>query len=119
MSGSPAGVAAAIVRYGEAERSLVGLDVVAERLIDLRDHGMCAELGIDPGRTKEDWIAALDRGEEPASWAISDRARRLGAVGLIDESRRAPREWHLVLFEWDGGAGAKVSIAPDRGPTRK
>lgn len=113
MSGSPAGVAAAMARYGEADRLLVRLDVVAERLVDLRDGAMCVVLGIDPGRVKEDWIAALDRGDEPPSWRVSDRARGLGAIGLIDASRRAPGEWHLILFEWNDGGGA-ATVSPTR-----
>lgn len=108
MSGSPAGVAAAMARYGEAERSLVRLEVIAERLVDLRDSTACAALGLDTARVKEDWIAALERGDEPPSWGVSDRARELGAVGLIDASRRAPGEWHLALFGWNDGDGAVV-----------
>ena len=108
MSGSSAAVEAAMARYGEADRRLVRLDVVAERLVDLRDPVMCSGLGIDPTRVVEDWIAALDRSEEPPSWAAADHARALGAVGLIDQSRRAPDEWHLVLFRWNGGDGAAI-----------
>jgi len=113
MSGSPAGVAAAMARYGEAERSIVRLNVVAERLVDLRDAAGCTALGIDPARIKEDWIAALDRGEEPASWVVADRARAIGAAGMIDASRRAPTEWHLVLFAWNDGSGTTVDRALD------
>ncbi len=113
MSGSPEGVAAAMARYGEADRTLVRLDVAAEGLVDLRDAVACAALGIDPARAKEDWIAALDRGEEPASWALADRARAIGATGLIDGSRRAPGAWHLVLFRWNEG-GATVQVAGPR-----
>lgn len=116
MSSSPAGVAAAMARYGDAERALVRLMVAVDRrLVDLRDLVACAHLSIDPARVKEDWIAALNRGEEPASWAAADQARTIGAMGLIDASRRAPGEWHLVLFGWHEGAGARVTVA---GPSR-
>ena len=111
MSGSPTGVAAAMARYGDAARTLVRLEVEAGRLVDLRDSAACALLAIDPARAKEDWLAALERGEEPASWRVSDRARAIGAVGMIDGSRRAPEEWHLVLFVWNVAGGAHVSVA--------
>lgn len=111
MSGSAAGVAAAMARYGDAPRTLIRLDVEAGALLDLRDAAACRAFGIDTARAKEDWIAALDRGEEPASWAVSDRARAIGATGLIDGSRRAPEEWHLVLFEWNEPGGARVTAA--------
>lgn len=116
MSGSPGGVAAAMARYGRAPRTVVKLVVAADRLVDLRDAAACAALGIDASRVKEDWIAALDRGEEPASWATADRARDMGAQGLIDGSRRAPGAWHLVLFRWNEAGAARVVL--DAGPSR-
>lgn len=109
MSGSPEGVAAAMARYGDAPRRIVRLMVEADGLIDLRD----APFGFDASRAKEDWIAALDRGEEPPSWAVSDRARALGATGLIDGSRRLPDAWHLVLFRWNEPGGASVRVERD------
>ena len=99
-----------MARYGDADRALVRLAVDAERLVDLRDAAACAALGVDPRRAKEDWIAALDRGDEPASWMASDRARAIGATGLIDASRRAPGEWHLALFRWNVPGGAVVKV---------
>ena len=56
-------------------------------------------------------MAALDRGEEPPSWTVSDRARAIGAAGLIDPSRRAPGAWHLVLFRWNEAGAATVALA--------
>ena len=111
MSGSEAGVAAAMARYDDTPRTVVRLEVDAGRLVDLRDLAACSTLGIDPARAKEDWIAALDRGEEPESWGVSDRARAVGAVGLIDGSRRAPGAWHLVLFAWNEMGGARVAVS--------
>ncbi|WP_425231083.1 RES family NAD+ phosphorylase [Sphingomonas sp.] len=116
MSGSRAGVAAAMARYGAAPRTVARLSVDAERLIDLRDPAACNVLGIDASRVKEDWIAALDRGDEPASWRASDRARAIGAQGLIDGSRRLPDAWHLVLFAWNNERGARVKF---EGPSRE
>ena len=107
MSSSPEGVAAAMARYGEADRALMRLMVEADRLVDLRDRVACAALEIDPAAAKQDWIAALDRGETPPSWRVADRARAVGAAGLIDRSRRAPGQWHLVLFGW----GDNVRVA--------
>jgi len=111
MSGSRAGVAAAMVRYGSADRSVIRLDVTADRLVDLRDKEACEAMRIGPAEVGEDWVAALDKGEEPSSWRASDRARGLGAIGLIDGSRRAPGEWHLVLFRWNYGGRTLVEIA--------
>lgn len=111
MSGSPAAVAAAMARYAEAARSVVRLAVVADRLVDLRDPAACAALGINTSRAKEDWLAALDQGEEPASWPVADGARALGAQGMVDGSRRLPGAWHLVLFRWNEAGGARVEIS--------
>lgn len=110
MSASREGVAAAMVRYGPAARTLLALDVEADRLIDLRDGQACATYGIDAGRVKEDWIAALDRREEPASWPVAGRARAVGAAGLIDASSRAPWTWHLILFGWNRGGEPAVRV---------
>ena len=113
MSGSPQAVAAAMARYGEAPRTVLRLWVEAERLVDMRDEEACAQLGVDASRTKEDWLVSLDAGGEPPSWRASDRARALGATGLIDRSRALPREWHLVLFRWNVSGGAEVAVADD------
>lgn len=110
MSGSPHAVAAAMARYGEAPRTVLRLDVQADRLVDLRDEDACARLEVDTTGTKKDWIAALNAGVEPPSWRASDRARALGARGLIDRSRRLPGEWHLVLFRWNVEGGAVVRV---------
>ncbi|HEU0043146.1 RES family NAD+ phosphorylase [Sphingomonas sp.] len=111
MSGSPEGVAAAMARYGEVARTLMRFEVAAERLLDLRDTDACAELMINPALAKEDWLAAIAREEEPSSWAVSDLAREIGAVGLIDSSRRRPGAWHMVLFGWNEAGGARVTAA--------
>ena len=109
MSGSVEGVAAAMPRYGEAERVLVRLEVEAEQLIDLRDVAACSALAIDARGAGDDWVAALDRDDVPPSWLVADPAREAGAAGLIDGSRRAPGEWHLALFDW-GRTGARVRV---------
>jgi RES domain-containing protein len=110
MSGSPAGVAAAMARYDQAARTLVRLRVDAELLIDLRSAEACKMLYMDVSRANGDWLTALGHGEEPASWAVSDRARAIGANGLIDLSRRAPGLWHLVLFRWNAPGAPAVNI---------
>lgn len=110
MSASPAGVAAAMARYGEADRALVRLTVEAEGLVDLRDADACAALAINPGLAKQDWIGACDRGETPTSWVVADRARLEGAAGLIDGSRHAPGQWHLVLFAWNRPGAPRVAV---------
>ena len=111
MSGSPAGVAAAMARYGDAPRTVVPLVVAADNVVDLRDVGACAAPGIDPPRAKEDWIAALDRGDEPPSWRVANRLRAIGADGLIDGSRRLPGEAHIVLFRWNLPGAPTVTVA--------
>lgn len=107
LSGSRAGVVAAMARYEESERTLVRVEVAAERLIDLRDPSSARALGFDA--SVEDWQASLGHGREPASWTVSDRAREHG-VGLLERSRRAPAEWHLVLFRWNEPDGAQVDV---------
>lgn len=111
MSGSPDGVTAAMARYGDAARTLLRLRIEATSLVDLRNAAACAALRVDPSRAKEDWLAAIERGEEPASWPASDRARAIGAAGLIDASRRAPGAWHLVLFRWNVSSAPHVEVA--------
>lgn len=111
MSGSPQAATAAMTRYGAADRTQVALQVAADRLGDLRAPSVDVAPGIDPARLADDWRAPLDRGEEPVSWRVADRARALGATGLIDASRKAPGEWHLVLFRWNLPGGATVRLA--------
>ena len=108
MSGSRAGVVAAVARYGAVERVLVRVAVDADGLLDLRDKAACANFGIDPAQAAEDWVTARERGEEPPSWAVADQVRATGAAGLVDPSRRAPELWHLVLFRWTPGVEVKV-----------
>lgn len=110
MSSSPEGVAAAMARYGKAERVAMKLSVIANRLADLRDADTCAAWGLDTASAKTDWIAALARGDEPLSWRVADRAREIEAEGLIEGSRRLPGAWHLILFRWNKPGTARVEV---------
>ena len=110
MSGSPAGVIAAMTRYGEGPRTIVPLTVSANRLVDLRDPAHLAAMAFAPEMAATDWRAALASGGVPPSWPISDFIRGSGAVGLIDPSRRLPGAWHLVLFRWNVPGAPVVTI---------
>ena len=111
VSGSREGVAAAMARYPDAPRTVIRLTVEAAQVVDLRDAVTCSVLGIAAERLTEDWMAALDRGEEPASWTVADRVREAGADGLIERSRHAPAAFHLVLFRWNEAGAPRVAVA--------
>src|SRR3569623_231998 len=100
-----------MVRSCTADSSVIRLNVTAASHVALRNKEACEAMRIGPAEVGEDWVAALDKGEEPSSWRASDRARGLGAIGLIDGSRRAPGEWHPVLFRWNYGGRTLVEIA--------
>lgn len=110
VSASREGIAAAMARYGDRPRALMALQVEAMGLLDLRDPAACMAMGLDAAAAAVDWQASLASGTPTPSWMVADRARGLGATGLIDPSRRAPGRWHLVLFGWNDGTGAQVWV---------
>lgn len=94
-------------------RVVVPVEVSAARVLDQRDMAAMASVGIDPARSAESWRGALAKGREPGSWHAADRARSLGADGIIDPSRNIAGGWHLVLFRWNQPGAPQVRVTGD------
>lgn len=117
LSASREGVAAAMIAHTD-ERSpelhVLGFEVQADRIVDLRAHEALRAIGIDPADAAADWQETVARGGSPRSWAVRDALERLGAQGLIDPSRKRPGLWHLTLFRWNTAGAPVVREIPDR-----
>ena len=114
LSASPAGAEAAMIAHQSPDappRQLLAFEVQADGIFDLRDHRRCAAVGIDPAAAAAPWQDIAAQGGEPPSWRVAQRLRDLGAHGLIDPSRKAPGQWHLVLFRWNQYGGPQVTPA--------
>lgn len=103
LSASPEGVAAAMIAHhiGDVTRTVLGFDVTATDIFDLRDQAAVARVRAAAGEPFGAWQQAVDSGAEPASWRARRWIEAQGANGLIDPSRQAPGLWHLVLFRWN------------------
>lgn len=82
-------------------RVLIPLRVMGARVVDQRDKARCLQMGIIPELSNRPWRPALQQGQTPDAWENADRARALGADGIIDCSRMIPGGWHLCLFRWN------------------
>ena len=105
--------AIAVGRYQAEDglpRLIVPLDVSAAQVVDQHDEAVCQLLAIDRDQSNLGWRQALERGDEPPSWAASDAARRCGADGIIDRSRGIVGGWHVTLFRWNV-PGAPLVVA--------
>ncbi len=112
LSASPDGVEAAMLAHSRTDtpaREVVAVQVIADRIFDLRDGQHCAEAGIDPADAAADWQQDVARGVSPPSWRVAQHLREIGAHGLIDPSRKAPSLWHLVLFAWNRDGAPQVT----------
>lgn len=119
LSSSIPGVVAALGRYDVDIASYVvhSFRVCASSIFDLRDHNACSAANIDRRDALVDWQQAIRSGDEPASWQVADKLRQLGANGLIDPSRKAPKLWHLVLFCWNSpGCPQVVPLGTESSP---
>ena len=92
-------------------RVIVPIDLGAAQLFDQRDETACALLGIDPDASNRGWRSALAAGQEPPSWIASDRARAVGADGIVDRSRGIDGGWHVALFRWNTPDAPTVTVA--------
>ena len=116
LSSSVEGVEAALIAHPgtrSADPVVVELDVVAPRIVDLRDPSARAAAGVDLADATAPWQEVVADGRVPTSWRVRDRLAALGADGLIDPSRKRPGLWHLVLFRWNEADGPRVHV---RGP---
>lgn len=110
LSSSVEGVEAAMIAHGGAgipPREIVGIEVDASGIIDLRDAAAVNMLGLDLADAIAPWQEIAESGGTPPSWTVRDRLIASGAQGLIDPSRQRPGLWHLVLFRWNE-SGAPV-----------
>lgn len=115
LSATPEGVAAAMLAHAQARAAspvVVKIEVDAPRVFDLRDAAAREAAGIDLTDALGEWRSVAAAGGTPASWRVRARVEALGATGLIDPSRKAPGLWHLVLFAWNTGGGARVRPLP-------
>ncbi len=92
-------------------RMIVPVDLGDARVLDQRDETACMALGIDREQSNTNWRKELAAGREPPSWRNADKARAIGADGMIDRSRHIPGGWHVALFRWNLPGAPVVTIA--------
>ncbi|MES2542438.1 MAG: RES family NAD+ phosphorylase [Pseudomonadota bacterium] len=74
------------------------------KVLDLRDPVQCKAAQMEPTLAAIPWLPQRAQGLPASSWTVSDRARALGADGMIYTARSEPSRWHLVLFRWPGAS---------------
>lgn len=92
-------------------RLIVPLRVTGARVLDQRDARAMSKAQLDPTSSAHPWRPVLKEGGSPPSWALSDKARALGANGLTDISRHIRGGWHLVLFRWNEDDSPRVRVS--------
>lgn len=97
-------------------RMIVPLEIGPARVFDQRDEAACVTLGIDREMSNVAWRPELAQGRDPPSWSNADKARAIGADGIIDRSRHIPDGWHLTLFRWNMDGAPTVSVAGEPFP---
>jgi len=111
LSSSPEGVAAALIAHADARAphlEVLAFDVSAPGIADLRDRAAMAALGVDVDAAAAPWQPDVEAGRTPPSWRVRSALVELGAVGLIDPSRKRPGAWHLTLFAWNEAGAPTV-----------
>ena len=109
LSSSRHGVAAAMAAHGGVDaRVVLGFDVDAHGIVDLRDPAAISAAGVELADALASWQDVLAGGGVPSSWVVRRRLQRAGAQGLVDPSRTSPGAWHLVLFAWNTPGAARV-----------
>jgi RES domain-containing protein len=96
------------LKPGDPDRLMVPLELSDAHVADLRDPATCAALAIDPIWPGVPWADERALGRCATSWRASDAARAAGADGMIYASRRAPKRWHVVLFDWNKPGRARL-----------
>lgn len=103
----------AVARYverGDPPRVISQLCLRDAKVCDLRDPRTVEALAIDPDTPSVPWAEQRKNGLPATSWQASDAARNAGADGMIYTSRTEPSRWHLVLFRWNKGDGARLQV---------
>ena len=112
LSSSRQGVTAAMAAHGGVERRVVlGVDVDAHHVVDLRDPAALSAAGVELADALVPWQDVVASGAVPSSWTVRRRLEHAGVQGLIDPSRTSPGAWHLVLFAWNTPGAARVHPA--------
>ena len=111
MSSSVEGVETAMIAHASSRTvalEIIELEVEAGNIADLRNPSLLARIGIEASDATAPWQDVVAAGGTPRSWTVRDQLVAAGANGLIDPSRKRPGLWHLVLFNWNNGAGPVV-----------
>jgi RES domain-containing protein len=111
MSPTPETAAIAVATYlrgDDPPRVITRLKVTNALILDLRRTDVLAHLGLTGAEPSVLWQPQRTQGLPATSWLASEAVRKAGADGMIYTSRKDPTRWHLVLFRWNSGAGAKV-----------
>ena len=114
LSSSPEGVEVAMQAHRNqrsAVTEILRIRVTANNIFDLRDPLALQYAGINIDDAIAPWQEIIAAGNTPRSWRVRRQLEALGAAGLIDPSRKAPGLWHLVLFQWNQGAGVSAELA--------
>jgi RES domain-containing protein len=93
--------------------TVVSYSVDCDDLLDLTDAGELERLGVTPADMACAWKLLAETGRPVPSWALSDRLRAQGTVGMIVPSYcpGAPvGTRNLVLWRWTGHPPHSVRI---------
>ena len=117
LSATPEGCRVALKAYltpDDPPRGIYPIDVVCERVIDLRRQEVRDHLGVTLGDIHSFWATLHAKGQRPPTWHLSDRLRGMGLDGLLTPSRSRPDLTHLTVFRWnEGGSSATAHRAGD------
>lgn len=102
------------IRPDDPPRCILSIEVQEAVVVDIRDHTSCYAMGINPADSDVPWQPQLAAGIRPATWNVSDRARTIGADGLIYTARTKPDRWHVVLFRWNAPGAPTLHLSDSR-----
>lgn len=112
LSGSPEGCTVALkvyLRQDDLPRGIFPLDVIAQRIVDLRDARVRDAFEVSLTDIHAFWNDYVQAGETSPTWELSDQLRGLGVEGILSPSRSRPDLTHLTLFNWNTPDGPTVA----------
>lgn len=92
---------------------LCAYDVDCDDVVDLTSTAGQAEAGTSLDEMGCAWVVELADGGRPASWAIHDRLRSVGAAGILVPSfapGAGALDRNLVLWDWGSDLPHKVEV---------
>ncbi len=98
-------------RPGDPEQVAIALELTNANVVDLQDPLHCERIGIDPAHAQTRWQKERANGKRASTWNISDKARELGADGMLYPSSSSKGITHLVLFRWNMSGAPDIRIA--------